>query len=505
MKKLVQTIFIIFIAASAAVIVYFYFTGKKPGKLDEPTSSRLIDVGALPVAADSVLDNSTKTKISSPIPIDPNETLLDIYAFNLDYDEEEEQILVIRENDDPESLIRIIIADYSPFTKRWTRSWKGPTLVTKAKTFQVSVSDLVGDHNLNIVCTGMNDNNEQTMAIYWKVQNLDSKFVDAFMPIFEQAGSTVLIESSERPDSYKMDQSNAESWPIFVWKEDYSSGNYLDQIREQWVWSFSAKEYVLKNTESIPGASIARKMAESILDGNEDTFKSFLNGTWYKESIDPLSGNAQFITFQPQDESILFSSEDIIEINNWESSNLTRYGLYIASNNYSVRNLRRLMDIELAGADAVNVRIFQDYRIKADISGKWDGKYRRLGAELAKAFKRPLAMAVNSKLVLSGTYVSEDGQSITFDKQSYKKTDGSMTETGIYGIFELAGQSILELRKDDKADSSTQRKTYVLKTTEKPEPDGKAGSKIELKDTIIGILGPESTQNAAKVFVKSAP
>lgn len=503
MKKIIHTIFIITVVICIAVIAYFYFSGKKAKNPEEPISSRLIDVGSLPAVSEIDTETSTKAKISSTIPLEPNETLLDIYSFNLDYDEEEEQILVIRENDDPESLIRIILADYSPFTKRWIRAWKGATLVTQAKTFQVSVNDLVGDHNLNIICTGMNNINEQAMTIYWKIQDLNSKLGDAFIPIFEQTGSTVMVESSERPDSYKLGQSNAESWPVFVWKADNNSGNYLDQIREEWVWSFSDKKYILKNTEAIPGASIARKIAESILDGSQETFKSFLNGTWYKESIDPLSSSALFITFQPQDDSVLFSGEDIIEIYNWESSNITRYGMYIASRNYSVRNLRRLMDIELAAADAINVRIFQDYRIKADISGKWDGRYRKLGTELAKAFNRPQAMATNSSMVLSGTYVSVDGQTITFDGESYKLIIGSIIDSGIYNIFELAGKTILELTNKNNSAEKNHRKTYILKSYEKTGPDGKKSAELSLKEVIISILGPEPTQSNEKLYSKA--
>ncbi len=502
MKRLTQTIFVIAVVTAILVIAFYFVSERSSRTADEPVRSRILEAGSVAAAESDSPDAAVKANLSSTIPLEPNETLLDLYSFNLDFDDEEEQVLIIRESDDQAGIVRVVLADYSPYSKKWSRSWKGSTLVTKNKTFQVNVSDLIGDHNLNIVCTGMNDANEQTMTIYWKSQDLDQKLGTTFVKVFEQAGSTVVIEAAERPDSYKLGQSNAESWPVSVWKADTNSGNYLDQLKEQWNWSFTDKAYVLTTTERIPGASIARKMAESILDGTAETFKAFLDGTWYKESFDPLSPDAQFITFQSRDESVLFSGYGLIEVYGWENSNPTRYGLYIASRNQSVRNLRRLMDIELASADSVNVRVFQDYRIKADISGRWDGRYRRLSPEIAASFKRAPAMATTTDADLSGLYESDDGTRLSLDITSYRIESGDDVQRGALTQYTLSGKTILDMRQESTDGSAPVRKSWIAELATKKADDGSVSQVLTLQEARIGILGIEPAQTPPLTYRK---
>jgi hypothetical protein len=243
-------------------------------------------------------------------------------------------------------------------------------------------------------------------------------------------------------------------------------------------------------------------MAESILDGRAETFKAFLDGTWYKESIDPLSPAALFITFQSRDESVLFSGDGLIEAYGWENSNPTRYGLYIASRNQSVRNLRRLMDIELASADSVNVRVFQDYRVKADISGTWDGRYRRLGPEMAKAFKRAPAMATPSATDLSGEYESDEGVKLTLDGSSYVLATGDGAERGAFAVYELAGKTLLDMRADAASGDPDARRSWIITVAAKIAADGSRYQTLSLQEARIGILGAEPAQSPPVTFRK---
>ncbi len=502
MKRYTHTIFVFAIVAAICAIAYFYFSSIHDKASNEPVRLRTLEAGSKPSDAKTETDTGIGSREASSIPLEPNETLLDLYSFNLDFDDEEEQVLVIRESDDPSGTIRIVLADYSPYSKKWARSWKGDTLITKIKTFQVSVNDLIGDHNLNIVCSGMNDGNEQTMTIYWKAQELDQRQGTTFVKVFEQAGNAVLVESSDRPDSYKLGQSNADSWAVSVWRSDAASGNYLDQLKELWHWSFADKAYILVSAERIPGASIARKMAETILDGTAETFKAFLDGTWYKEANDPLSKDALFITFQSRDDSIMFSGDGIIEVYTWENSNPTRYGLYIASSNQSVRNLRRLMDIELASTDSVSVRVFQDYRIKADISGRWDGRYRKLGTEMAKSFKRPPAMAIAASLELSGRFEADDGTSIVFSGNTYDYETGGGIESGTLTVFELDGLTILDMRQSPGESKEPRRRSWIAVKSVRPEAGGTNIETLSLTEALVGMHGIEPSQTPPVLFRK---
>lgn len=485
MKRYTQPLFLVAILVAMAVIAYFFFSAQGNGSAGEPIKFKALEAGTATGAVEAPASASNPVKVTAAIPLNPNETLLDLYSYNLDYDDEEEQILVVRLSDDPQGTIHIIVADYTPTTKRWTRAWQGNTLITKVKTLQISVNDLIGDHNLNIVCSGMNDNNEQTMTIYWKTQDKEQRQELSFAKVFEQAGSAVRIEETERPESYKLGQSNADSWPISVYRADTSSSNYLDQIREVWKWSFADKSYVRSSTDRIAGASIASKMAEQILDGTTDTFKAFLEGTWYKETNDPLATDALFITFQSRDNSLLFSGTGLVEIYEWESSNPTRYGMYVASRNQSVQNLRRLMDIELASTDSITVRVFQDYRIKADISGTWDGRYRRLSAELANSFKRAPSVATTVTGQLEGDYSADDGSKLTLRGTGYRLESSASIETGSYTLYTLDGKTILDMRSNGEAGKPSQRRSWIVIS----QPNGSGQQTLVLQSARIGIQG----------------
>jgi hypothetical protein len=489
MKRYTQPLFFFAVLAAMAAIAFFFFSAQGNGSVGEPIKFKALEAGTPTGAPETPSSTGNTVKVTAAIPLNPNETLLDLYSYNLDYDDEEEQVLVVRLSDDPQGTIHIVVADYSPVTKRWTRTWQGNTLITKVKTLQISVNDLIGDHNLNIVCSGMNDNNEQTMTIYWKTPDKEQRQELSFARVFEQAGSAVRIEETERPESYKLGQSNADSWPISVFRADTSSRNYLDQIRELWKWSFADKAYVLSSTDKIAGASIASKMAERILDGNTDTFKAFLEGTWYKETNDPLSADALFITFQSRDNSLLFSGTGLVEIYEWENSNPTRYGMYVASRNQSVQNLRRLMDIELASTDSITVRVFQDYRIKADISGTWDGRYRRLSAELAKSFRRAPSMANSVTRQLEGDYTADDGSKLSLTSTGYRLASAALVETGSYTVYTLDGKTILDMRSAGEAGKPGQRRSWIISSQTTVQPGATSHQTIVLQSAHIGIQG----------------
>jgi hypothetical protein len=506
MKRYTHSIFLIAVVLTLGTLVFFLIQRHMNVTVagNEPVRYRAVNAGDGSLATDPVSQTQRADRLSSAIPLEPNETLLDLYSFNLDADDEEEQILVVRRSDDPEGFIRIVVADYSPQSRRWARIWDGATLATKIKTFQITVSDLLGNHGVTILCTGMNDANEQTMTVFWRAApEVDQRLL--FVPIFQGRGDAVLVNSSERADSYKLGQSIADSWSISIWRADPSAGNYLDQIKETWQWSTVDKTYISSTTERIPGASIARRIAESLLDGTTETFEQFLDGIWYKQSTDPLSENALFVTFQPREGAVLFSAQGIVEIYEWENSNSTRYGLYIACRNQSVRNLRRLMDVELVSTDTINLRVFQDLRIKADIAAKWDGRYRKLGQEMAKAFRLPPAKAIHARPELDGLYQAEDGMELRFAGSAYTMKSENILESGGFAVFELAGLTILDLRALQTGDAaSSTRRSWSLSLSGRGDATGQQNSILTLSPVRIGVMGPEPVEGPKLVLERVA-
>ena len=502
MKRYTHSIFLIAVALTLITLMFFLIQNRlnTTDVGNEPVRYRAVNAGDGSLASDPVSLTQRSERLTSAIPLETNETLLDLYSFNLDSDDEEEQILVVRRADDPEGLVRIVVADYSPQSRRWSRTWDGATLATKIKTFQITISDLLGDHDVNIICTGMNDTNEQTMTVFWRVAPEGDERL-RFATVFQGSGDAVLVNSTDRADSYKLGQSNADSWSISIWRADPSAGNFLDQIKETWNWSAAAGSYVPSSTERIPGASIARRIAETLLDGTSETFEQFLDGIWYKQSTDPLSDSALFVTFQPRDGAVLFSAQGIVEIYEWENSNSTRYGLYIACRNQSVRNLRRLMDVELVSTDTINLRVFQDLRIKADIAAKWDGRYMKLGPEMAKAFRVTPAKAIHTKPELDGLYASGDGTELRLTGATYTLKSDGVQETGGFAVFEISGLAILDLRalQAGEAAAST-RRSWTVSLSSRNNSEGQQQSILTLAPVRIGVAGPEPLDGPSLVL-----
>ncbi|HSV55870.1 MAG TPA: pallilysin-related adhesin, partial [Magnetospirillaceae bacterium] len=391
MKKATHVIFLL---CSAAVVAYIGFLavqrGYSRGRMnDKPMLAR--GVAAEPTASEGSETRSAeeRARIASAVPPALNEILLDVYAFNLDSDREDEQVLVIRRTDDPTGVIRLVVADYISASRAWARAWEGYTAITKIQTLQILVKDVVGDHIPNIVAIGINDRGEQALSVFWRTSPArESRSPLYFLKICEVVGDSVLIVETDRPESYKLGQTNAEPWAVTVSYRDPESENILDQIQETWKWNFSRRAYERILTERIPGALIERRLATKILDGTVKTFERYIDGIWYKINQDPRAAGTPFVVFNSRDRTLSFFSDNVLEPYTWEDSHPTRYGIFIGSRSTAVRTLRRLIDVELTGHETVSIRLFQDMRLRADVTEQWNGVYRRMTPELAAAIRR---------------------------------------------------------------------------------------------------------------------
>ncbi len=449
MKRTAQILFLL-CSVCAVLGIGFLVLVPRRGRMFEDEKPMLArSVMAEPLASEGSIPRSSEERIrsASEIPPEPNEILLDVYPFNLDSDQEDEQILVVRRTDDPSGLLRLVVADFLPSGRVWVRAWVGSTSITKIRTLQILVKDVVGDHIPNIIAVGINDRGEQAVSIFWRVTPPgDTRSPLHYSKICEVAGDSVIIEETERPESYKLGQTNAETWPVTVYHRDPDSDNYLDQIRETWEWNFSNKAYSRVREERIPGAQIERRLVTGILDGTVDTFEGYLEGIWYKASVDPRSSAARLVIFDPLERTLSFHEENVTETYQWEDSHSTRYGIFIGSRSTAVKTLRRLIDVELTGRETVSLRIFQDMRLKADVTENWNGTYKKMTAELAAAFRKEDPVVSRSDASLSGNYRGNDGSVLSFDPPRFTLVRDGKSESGGFSVFTLQGAEVLEMK-----------------------------------------------------------
>jgi hypothetical protein len=503
MKKLTALVFIIILGVCAWLVI-------KP--IASPNRAR--PVGALQVAppgqsADSqkqdAASNDAEKKVAqesqtAKIPIGPDEVLLQVQTLNLDNDADDEQIILVKKKDDPEEKIHIIVADFDPARNEYYRAWEDTTEATKFMTFSVFLKDLIGDHNLNLVCMGMNNNNEQTLTVFWKIRAPNNGKGLYYGTVCRLAADgSVRIDEQERSEAYQLGQINGVSFPITAFSRDKKSPNMLDQIETVYAFNYKSGKY--EKTQEIPvtGQQIESGRLKDILNGDEKRFESYIKGIWYKTTVtDTKDPSAQLIMFDRAQNNVVFNADNLQEVYTWESSHSTQYGIYVATENELVSTMRRFVDIELKAPDTIDIKTYDDVQIKVEVSGKWDGTYKRLGspatpgaAQAAQPGQKP---AVKQD-ALSGVFSGDDDTELEFSGQNrviFRKN--KKTQEGGYAFFQLGQQSIFEIKLLKTTDSPGVVRTYIAKLDKRD-----SGSAISLMLTLIpariGMEGAEPLQD----------
>ncbi len=470
MKRIVQLVFLLASALALVSSIYFLVQGRSgAAAAARPVATRQVqpESGA-PADASGAPSTSEGTGAVNHVPALPNEVILNVTSFNVDQEEGDEQVLTVRKTDRADGRLSIVVADYSQQKKAWARSWEGDTLSTKLTTFSIQAKDLLGDHNLDIVCTGMDDSGEQTISVFRRGQGSS-----AYAQILSLAADSIAIGEAERSEGYQLGQTNGESWPIYAFIGDKESANVLDQVKDKYAWDARKGQYLKIGSERIPGAQVEREIVSKVLTGSEKDFEAFLQGVWYESGKGPFDPDTRLIVFDKEGGSISFYRTEAQEIFRWTESHSTRYGLYARGQNESVDNLVRLMDIELTGSDLVSIRVFDDLQMKMDPEDRWDGSYRKmpLGARDALAAKGNGLSKPAIKL--EGPYRSRSGTELNFAQPRYSlkpagSTDkpGATNESGGFELYTLAGDTVLVLIAVRADGLPMDRKTYKASFSE---------------------------------------
>ncbi len=458
-NKFAQRAFLAVSAVAVGVIAYLVVQAVLPGRSfrDRPVVAR---------------SRSAQEPSEAPAPgeapglppgieVGAGRNLIDTFRFNLDADEGDEQILVVKETDRADAPIVIVVIDYDAQTRAWKRLWEGPTDVTQIKTIQVSTKDLIGDHNVDIVVEGINDAGQRIMNVFWRT--LSGQDV-TYAPIASIAADSIEIAETDRPDSYKLGQSNAEAFDLVAFRPDPESPNLTDQLRETWEWKFRSTRYEIARVERVPGAQIEQKYISSVLDGNPATFEKFLSGVWYKDPLpEDDEQEIQYIIFDPAGKALHFHTSSLLETYSWDDGHLTRLGLFIGGRNTSVRTIKRMTDVELRGMDRISVRVMQTLYIKADPSARWNGVYQRVGPTMTAANAKPSPLTLVDAAALSGAYASDAAAVYEFAYPSWSRVEGPSSERGSYAAYRLKKDVVLELASVDADGRLVSRKTFLVK------------------------------------------
>jgi hypothetical protein len=375
--------------------------------------------------------------------------------------------MIVRNKNDQESGIGIVVADYLPARNAWVRAFERATPISKPTTFTLGVADLAGDHSPMIVCTGLDRYNRQNLVAFRRIASASPL---SFSLACSVGGDFVEIEEKDRPESYELEKSGAAPWDILAYTRDPASTNFLDRQKTTWRWNKVRYEEVSR--EKVPGAATEHEALLKVLAGSEGSFDTYIQGLWYREDAGFAGENARFIYFDARGKAITFKSSSAQEEYSWTDSNPTSSGIYAVLENVSVRELRRFAGIDLIGADRLRIRVDDERSMRILPDNGYSGSYRRLprGSD-----HKPASGIAQIKLPsdLGGEYRSASGGAIRFFAQEFvsESSPGKAGERGRFRLYQLGEDLVLDLAIVGSDGLPAGRKLYkaafsVVKTQE---------------------------------------
>ena len=403
-------------------------------------------------------------ELESPrVPLDGDEKLVQVLNANLDLDTNDEQILVVRRKDDPEARLELVVIDYDPVRASYSRTWEGLTQATNLRLFEIALKDLVGDHNQEIVCRGMNSRGELTLDVFRKTpspKGLGLYFAEICQIVSD---GSIEIDELERSEGYRMGQKNGPSFVITAYSQDRESKNLLDRVKHTYRWQYQQNRYVLTGVEKLPGAVIEeRQLRELFSDTSVERFEKFLDGPWYLAGAE---GEEEILLFATEERKISIFSGEVEEIYLWQASFRSLSNrLLIFAVNEAIESIVKRFTIEVVSLNAIDVAILG--------SEQWDrsfGRYLKLGQELQESLlAEDTAEVRTATLELKGLYQSGQGIEIIFDPPDFTWIGEDGSFSGGYTIISLDSQ-VLYLQGINENGLPGKSATYIMEYSEKQE------------------------------------
>ncbi|MCL2411618.1 MAG: pallilysin-related adhesin [Treponema sp.] len=356
----------------------------------------------------------------------------------------EDQFVIYRNLTDPAAPIHITFIGFDQRTRTYQRMWSVPLAAARPETISLFSQDLIGDRNNCIIVTGMNAQNEHTMTIFRRTPG--QPIQSPFRVIAEiQIAGSIVIQEVPRSLAYHQGIALGASFNIASYGPDPASANILDQIETIYSFSASSQRYEQVRVSRIPGAQIEQRRLRELLSGAPSVFENFIDGLWYFVTPQGTIDTEKLIYFDTARREIIFYGDDVQQVFMWQSSTPTRYGLYIRTQNNSIRSLRRSVNIELESLESIRIRVNQDAaRIRVAFSTVWDSSFRRATTAVAPRQDSQINGAVNA------LYDSSWGRIEFHDTGEFSISSGGAMQTGRYVFFNVNGDYLLELRHNER-------------------------------------------------------
>lgn len=452
-----------------------------PGKLIRPQGTRTAaESEEAPEPETHAMVGAEEVRIT----IERDHKIVQVLNLNLDLDQYDEQVVVLKWQDDPESLVHVLVADFDTVRNTWILTWTGTTQATDIRSFTIFFEDVVGDHNLEIACSGMNAAGEQTLSVFRKTRSPVGYGLYYTTITDITSDGTIEIQYKDRSQAYQMNQRNGVSFPIVAYARDPESDNIMDLIQITYNWRFQDNRYVETHRERIPGEQIEEQQLKELFRSGAEAFEKFLSGPWYRvDTVDEGYGYelGDMILFDPAERRIYFYSGGVQEVYVWTKSDRTIFrGLYISTHNEAISFLRRQVRISVRTLDSIQLEIHG--------TEEWRGTYRKLApglqAELLHARRPEVHM---HPVELQGLYKSDEGMEIVFDRPHFTLSEGERELHGGFATFHMESD-ILQLKVVRRNGLVQETRTYRMELSEERD-ETRVLRTLELQPGELGVYG----------------
>ena len=446
-SKLIAVSFVLVILGLGVFFFFFQKGSKnesemnKQAKIINPKFSE--EVKAESNYTNSSVENETFTSF---VQMNYSETLISTLIFDFDNDTYEDQVIVVRKADSP--YLWLVVGLYDAETKEYNRVTDIQTNISKTGTFTYSNLDVIGNHTQALIYQGAEDSGDYVMNIYMckgTGVNAEIKNVGSF-----SSDGTIFIQQTERAESYELAISNGESFSVWVYssdKKDDGQKSGANQIQTEYRWNSFNQKYEFNRSTTVTASRLAARELSRIQDGTVETFAAFMDGLWYKTSN--TDNTIRYICFNFPEKEIIFLNGDTEEVYNWEDSKLRHNGIYLTTTNSIISSLHRRLDIMLVSVDEIRVTVRDDVQMVIQEGSLWDGNYKKTSS--GYNFVQNSESEVDSfsgKIILKEWVTADGSGEISLSDNRYLVRTGQDFESGIYSIFMIGEEKVIQLRPD---------------------------------------------------------
>ena len=441
-----RIVLVVFIIALAAVILLAlnrnYFQGQQQevvrAKLVVPSTGEEKEDGSPngEIAADDVI-------LTSLVPLNPDETLIDVISADFTGDGFEDQVNVVRRAN--LSNLNLVVGIYDARTETYERKIEITTPVEQVKTFSCYGIDLTGRNRMALVYQGFDVNGNSVLRAYF-IRPDGKDAAGMLQPVADLKSNGAIYLQQEREEDYT--GTGNPPYDIMLYSSDVSHPESSDQIQSLWSWNAGAGKYVLGRQTRIKGSSIKSEELAKIQDGTVKTFADYLGGLWYKTEAN--GSGIRSVFFDYESGQIIFLLGDEEEVYNWQNSTLHYRGMYISTTNFEIETLKRSVNVSLVDLEQISLLVHDDVSMVIKEESSWNGDYKKM--KFSDFYSENSAASVLKSsyienLELGPRWRLSDGRTVSFSDGVYSSSGGEKTCSGNYIALQIGEDNFIQFRK----------------------------------------------------------